>query len=99
MSIDYTGRLLDGTIFDSSREADAREAGKYDERRPYEPMTYKVGAQPLIKGWDEGVKGMPEGTELTLIMPSKLAYGERGAGMDILPYSPLVFDITIVSVK
>lgn len=99
VSIDYTGRLLDGTIFDSSREADAREAGKYDERRPYEPMTYKVGAQPLIKGWDEGVKGMPEGTELTLIMPSKLAYGERGAGMDILPYSPLVFDITIVSVK
>ena len=99
VSIDYTGRLLDGTIFDSSREADAREAGKYNSQRPYEPMTYKVGAMPLIPGWDEGVNGQPEGTELTLIMPSALGYGERGAGNDILPYSPLVFDITIVSVK
>ena len=99
VSIDYTGRLLDGTIFDSSREADAREAGKYNANRPYEPLTYQVGAFPLIPGWDEGVDGQPEGTELTLIMPSKLGYGERGAGNDILPYSPLVFDLTIVSVK
>ena len=58
-----------------------------------------MGAFPLIPGWDEGVDGQPEGTELTLIMPSKLGYGERGAGNDILPYSPLVFDLTIVSVK
>lgn len=99
VSIDYTGRLLDGTIFDSNREADAREAGKYEDKRPYEPMTYVVGQQPLIPGWDEGVKGQPEGTELTLVMPSSLGYGARGAGKDIPPYSPLVFDITIVSVK
>ena len=99
VSVDYTGRLLDGTIFDSSREADAQAAGKYNPQRPYEPMTYKVGATPLIKGWEEGVDGQPEGTELTLVMPSKLGYGERGAGNDILPYSPLVFDLTIVSVK
>ena len=99
VAIDYTGRLLDGTIFDSSREADAREAGKYNPNRPYEPLEYKVGAFPLIPGWDEGVNGQTEGTELTLIMPSKLGYGERGAGNDILPYSPLVFNLTIVSVK
>lgn len=99
VSIDYTGRLLDGTIFDSSREADAREAGKYNPQRPYEPLKYKVGAMALIPGWDEGVNGQPEGTELTLIMPSKLGYGERGAGNDILPYTPLVFDLSIVSVK
>lgn len=99
VAIDYTGRLLDGTIFDTSREADAQEAGKYNPNRPYEPMSYKVGAFPLIPGWDEGVNGQPEGTELTLIMPSKLGYGERGAGNDILPYTPLVFDLTIVSVQ
>ena len=99
VSIDYTGRLLDGTIFDSSRETDAREAGKYNAQRPYEPLSYKVGAMSLIPGWDEGVEGQPEGTELTLIMPSRLGYGERGAGNDILPYTPLVFDLTIVSVK
>lgn len=99
VSIDYTGRLLDGTIFDSSRETDAKEGGKYVEGRKYEPMEYKVGAQPLIAGWDEGVMNQPEGTELTLIMPSKIAYGARGAGRDIPSYSPLRFDITIVSVK
>jgi len=99
VSIDYTGRLLDGTIFDSSREADAKASGKYQEGRPYEPMTYVVGQQPLIAGWDEGVMGQCEGTELTIVMPSKLGYGARGAGQDILPYSPLRFDITIVSVK
>lgn len=99
VSIDYTGRLLDGTVFDSSREADAKAAGKPTEGRTFEPLTYVVGQQPLIQGWDEGVMNQPEGTELTLIMPSKLGYGSRGAGRDILPFSPLVFDITIVSVK
>lgn len=99
VSMDYTGRLLDGTIFDSSREADAKEAGKYNAQRPYEPMTYVVGQQPLIPGWDEGVMGQTEGSDITIVMPSSLGYGARGAGNDILPYSPLRFDITIVSVK
>lgn len=99
VSMDYTGRLLDGTIFDSSREADARSAGKYQDGRTYEPMTYVVGQQPLIPGWDEGVMNQTEGSEITLIMPSSIAYGSRGAGNDIPPYSPLRFDITIVSVK
>lgn len=98
VSIDYTGRFLDGTLFDTSRETDAKEAGRYVEGRDYKPLTYKVGAQPLIKGWDEGVMNQPAGTEMTLIMPSSLAYGEMGTGA-ILPYTPLMFDITIVSVK
>ncbi len=99
VSVNYTGRLLDGTLFDTSREADAREAKKYQEGREYGPMTYTVGSQPMIKGWEEGVMGQPAGSDITLVMPSELAYGARGAGRDILPYSPLVFNLTIESVE
>lgn len=98
VAIDYTGRLLDGTIFDSSREADARAAGNHVEGRTYQPLTYKVGEQHLIPGWEKGVMGQPEGTELTLIIPSSLAYGP-GDGRVIPPFSTLRFDITIVSVN
>ena len=99
VSVNYTGRLLDGTLFDTSREADAREAKKYQEGREYGPMTYTVGSQPMIKGWEEGIMGQPAGSDITLVMPSELAYGARGAGRDILPYSPLVFNLTIESVE
>lgn len=99
VAINYTGRLLDGTMFDTSREQDAREGNIYKAKRQYQPLSYIVGQQPLIPGWEEGVMGQPEGTRLTLIMPSNLAYGERGAGSNIPPFSPLTFDIEIVSVK
>ena len=99
VSVNYTGRLLDGTIFDSSVESDARKGEIYDARRKYEPMTYVVGRDKLIEGWEKGVMDQPVGTVLQLVIPSALAYGPRGAGNIILPYSPLVFDIEIVSVK
>jgi len=99
VSMNYTGRLLDGTIFDSSVESDARSGEIYNANRKYEPMTYTVGKDKLIEGWEQGVMGMPEGTVLQLVIPSALAYGPRQASPIILPYSPLVFDIEIVSVK
>ena len=70
-----------------------------DKGRKYEPMSYTVGAQPMIKGWEEGIMGQTVGSDITLVMPSELAYGGRGAGKDIMPYSPLVFNITIESVE
>lgn len=81
VTIEYAGRLLDGTVFDTNS------------------ITYYVGQTRLIQGWEEGIHGQPEGTELTLIMPSSLAYGERGAGKVIPPYSPLRFDIKILKVE
>ncbi len=99
ISVNYTGRLLDGTIFDSSVESDARQGNVYNPQRPYEPMTYVVGRDKLIEGWEQGVMGQPEGTVLQLVIPSALAYGPRQMSAIILPYSPLVFDIEIVSVK
>lgn len=85
VSMHYTGRLLDGTVFDSSVGG--------------EPLSYTVGRMGLIRGWEDGVMGQPEGTQLQLVMPSALGYGSQGAGQMILPFSPLVFDIEIVSVK
>ncbi|MBR1798284.1 MAG: FKBP-type peptidyl-prolyl cis-trans isomerase [Bacteroidales bacterium] len=98
VSMNYTGRLLDGTIFDSSREKDAREGNIYAAGRPYEPLTYQVGKMPLIPGWEEGVMGQTAGSRLTLIIPSAMAYGSQSVGGVIPPYSPLVFDIEILSV-
>ena len=85
VAIHYTGRLLDGTTFDSSIDGD--------------PISYTVGQMSLIRGWEEGVMGQPEGTQLQIIMPSSLGYGSQGAGRLIPPYSPLMFDLEIVSVK
>ena len=99
VSVNYTGRLLDGTIFDSSVESDARTGNVYDARRQYEPFTFQIGAGQVISGWDNGLLNQTVGTTLQLIIPSKEAYGSRGAGNRIPPYSPLVFDIEIVGVK
>lgn len=94
VTISYTGRLLDGTMFDSSNEADCAVSGL----QCHEPLTYVVGQMSLIPGWDEGVMGQSEGTKLQLIIPSAMAYGSQGAPT-IPPYSPLVFDLEILSVK
>ena len=53
----------------------------------------------LIRGWEEGVMGQPAGTLLQLVIPSEMAYGSQGAGQMRPPFSPLVFDLEIVSVK
>ena len=99
VAINYTGSLLDGTMFDSSVESDAKRGNIYTSERTYEPLSYTVGQMGLIKGWEDGINGQPEGSILQLIIPSALGYGSRGAGEMIPPYAPLVFDIEIVSVK
>lgn len=98
VSMHYVGRLLDGTLFDTSRENVASAENKLQPGRPYEPLTYVVGQQPLIPGWEKGVLGQPAGTQLTLIIPSALGYGSESMGPDIPAYSTLVFDIEILSV-
>ena len=99
VQMNYTGRTLEGEMFDSSVEADAKDGGIYNPQRPYEPLSYTVGQMSLIKGWEDGVMGQPAGTKLTIIMPSSLGYGAQGAGQTILPYTPLCFDIDILSVQ
>jgi FKBP-type peptidyl-prolyl cis-trans isomerase FkpA len=86
VKVHYTGRLLDGTKFDSS----------IDRGEPYE---FVLGQRAVIEGWDIGIAMMNEGGKATLIIPSKLAYKERGSGDIIPPFSPLVFDVELVETE
>ena len=63
------------------------------------PFSFSLGRGMVIKGWDQGVAGMKVGGKRTLIIPSDLAYGSRGAGADIPPNSALVFDVELLDVK
>ncbi|TFH05830.1 MAG: peptidylprolyl isomerase [Methanosarcina sp.] len=76
ISVDYVGKLEDGTVFDTSEKEAAAEAGIYNEMRDYNPLTFTVGAGQMIKGFDEGVVGMKVGEEKTLEIPPEEAYGE-----------------------
>ena len=79
----YHGTLIDGTVFDSS----------YQRGEPCE-----FGLMQVIKGWTEGVQLMKEGSKYRFFIPYDLAYGERGAGEDIPPYSALIFDVELIKV-
>lgn len=80
----YHGTLIDGTVFDSSVERG-------------EPISFPVNR--VIPGWTEALQLMKEGDKWELTIPSKLAYGERGAGDKIGPNSTLVFQVELISVE
>ena len=86
IQVHYTGKLQDGTKFDSS----------YDRGQPF---SFQIGLREVIKGWEIGLMGMQVGGKRTLIIPPELAYGDRGAGDLIPPNATLTFDIEIVAVK
>ncbi|MTV37423.1 FKBP-type peptidyl-prolyl cis-trans isomerase [Duganella radicis] len=65
-----------------------------------EPLDFVLGAGRVIKGWDQGIKGMKVGGKRTLIIPAELAYGSRSTpGSNIPPNSALIFDVELVDVK
>jgi FKBP-type peptidyl-prolyl cis-trans isomerase len=85
VSVHYTGTLLDGTKFDSSKDRG-------------QPFQFPLGAGQVIKGWDEGVAGMKVGGTRTLIIPSAMAYGDRGTG-PIPPGATLKFVVELLAVN
>ena len=97
--VNYTGRLLNGQVFDSSIAAVAQKAGLPQGDRTYEPIKFILGKGEVIKGWDQGLLLMNEGAKVKFIIPSSLAYGEQGAGDAIPAFSTLIFDVELVKVK
>ncbi len=84
VTVHYTGKLIDGTVFDSSVERGA-------------PATF--GVTQVIPGWVEALQMMKEGAKWRLFIPSNLAYGPNGAGNVIGPNSTLIFDVELIKVN
>ena len=76
IQVDYIGKLENGTVFDTSREDVAKQAGIYVSGRTYAPLPFVVGSGQMIKGFDNGVIGMKVGEEKTIKIPPEEAYGE-----------------------
>ncbi len=83
VKVHYHGTLVNGTVFDSSVDRGT-------------PAEFPVGG--VIQGWIEGLQLMPVGSKWKLFIPYNLAYGERGAGASIKPYSALVFDVELLEI-
>ena len=93
VSVHYTGWLYDPKATD-------KHGKKFDSSRDHgEPFSFKLGARQVISGWDQGVAGMKVGGKRTLVIPSELGYGQRGAGGAIPPNATLLFDVELLEVK
>ena len=87
VTVDYTGKLMSGKVFDSS-------VGK-----PGPKFQVTVGQKAVIPGWEEALMMMKKGEKAIFFIPSVMAYGEQGAGGVIEPFSSLIFEMELIDVK
>lgn len=89
VTMNYTGRLMNGNIFDSNTDP------KFGHVSPF---SFTLGMGQVIKGWDEGVQLLQLGSKGTFFIPSDMAYGPNGMGQQIPPNSVLMFDVEVVGI-
>jgi len=89
ITVDYKGKTLEGKEFDSSYDSTGKSV---------KPFTFVVGQRGSIEGFSDGIVYFKKGGKGRLFVPSNLAYGSRGAGADIKPNTPLMFEVTVVDV-
>lgn len=88
VSVNYTGSLLDGSVFDSNVDSTFGHT---------EPFKFTVGSKQVIEGWDLGIKKLNVGSKGKIFIPSMLGYGIQGSGPKLPPYSNLMFDIEVLA--
>ncbi len=89
VSVNYTGKLSDGTVFDSNI---------LPEFGHVEPFTFTIGAGQVIQGWEQGVAGMKTGEKRMLVISPEMAYGETGAGGVIPPNATISFEVQLLEI-
>ena len=93
VTVHYTGWLYDAKAAD-------KHGKKFDSSKDHgEPFSFKLGGGQVIRGWDQGVAGMKVGGTRTLVIPSELGYGKRGAVGAIPPNATLLFDVELLEVN
>ncbi|MEJ5054805.1 FKBP-type peptidyl-prolyl cis-trans isomerase [Sphingobacterium sp. MYb382] len=95
--VNYTGTLVSGKVFDTNNAEVAKKENTFSPMRQYEPIRFRVGHDPVIQGWTEGLQLLNKGSKAIFLIPSSLGYGERGGG-SIPPYAPLVFEVELVDI-
>lgn len=95
--VNYTGKFLNGKVFDTSFKEVAQQAKIFNPMQPYKPIHIPVGVGGVIPGWDQGLRLLNKGSKATFVVPSSLAYGERGM-QAIGPYTPLAFTVEILDI-
>jgi FKBP-type peptidyl-prolyl cis-trans isomerase FkpA len=100
VKVNYTGRLLDGKVFDTSLADIAEQHGIHNPERAYEALEFQLGVGQVIQGWDEGIMCLLQGAKARLFVPSTLAYGSQSVGNGLIPAnSILIFDVELMDVK
>lgn len=98
VKIHYTGKLLNGKVFDTSREEISKQHHIHNPRKTYAAIEFQLGVGQVIQGWEEGILHLHQGDKGRFFIPSNLAYGSRSLKGLIPPNAILIFDVEVVDV-